>query len=56
MGLLDVWSAIRMACALKLYYIAEQFSLMQIEDFFQTLVEVVASSPQCLLVLTVTYW
>ena len=39
-GITDVWSAIRNACVSRLSLLVENFSIQQLEKFFNTLVEV----------------
>ena len=40
MGITDVWSAIRNACVSRLSSLVENFSILQLENFFNTLVKV----------------
>ncbi len=40
LGVTDVWSAIRNACVSRLSSLVENFSFMQLEKFFNALVQV----------------
>ena len=51
-GITDIWSAIRNTCVAKLSKLLELFTMLQLEEFYQSLVKVASSEMKIFLLAT----
>ena len=51
-GITDIWSAIRNTCVAKLSKLLELFTMLQVEEFYQSLVKVARSEMKIFLLAT----